>query len=125
MTTQTSTQIPKQILQPITNFDVKIKNKDLTLDSQEIIDLLKTTENKHVSLFFCTYSENVIENILQNCQSLSIVDKITKENYELSQKYENNEKITFFLTHLTYEQYGEYCHQLKMMNEILKVKEDN
>lgn len=115
----------KEILQPIMNFDVKIKNKDLSLDTPERNDIFKNMENKHVSLFFCNYTKDVIESILQICQSLSIVDKITKENDELSQIYEKNNKISFFLTHLSYEQYGEYCHQLKMMNEILNVKDNS
>jgi len=102
------------MLQPNLEFDVKIKNTDLTDITDNILD---TLHNKSVSLFFCKLSSSSLDKIIQICKSLSIVDKVSQETLELSQKYETNQNVSFFLTYLSYQQYGEYCHQLKMMIE--------
>jgi hypothetical protein len=39
------------------------------------------------------------------------------ENINLVMKYSKHPKLSCFLTHLTYEQYGEMVHPLKMMME--------
>ena len=38
-------------------------------------------------------------------------------------QYEQNRKVIAFLTHLTYEQYGEYSHRIKMIVEKAKKQE--
>ncbi len=102
------------MLQPNLDFDIKIKNTDFS----DITDnVLETLHDKSVSLFFCKLSPSSLERIIQVCKSLSIVDTVSEETLELSQKYETNQNVSFFLTHLSYQQYGEYCHQLKMMIE--------
>jgi len=105
------------ILQPQTEFDIKLKNKDLeSLSDEEKLKIIEECSNKTVCLYFCNISEKLLKNILDSCKNCTYLNtSLDIENIKLVHKFSSNEKISCFLTHMTYEQYGEMVHPLKMM----------
>jgi len=104
------------ILQPQTQFDVKFKKHDFTHEDIEKIAL--ECANKTVCLYFCKITAEALERIIDSssmCTYMNTSQQI--ENVELVMKYSKHPKLSCFLTHLTYEQYGEMVHPLKMMME--------
>ena len=104
------------ILQPQTHFDVKFKKHDFADD--DITKLALECANKTVCLYFCKISEEALEKIIESCSMCTYMNTSQQvENINLVMKYSNHPKLSCFLTHLTYEQYGEMVHPLKMMME--------
>ena len=113
------------ILQPQTEFNVKLKNKDLTtLSEEEVLKIIEECANKTICLYFCHVSEKLMERIIDSCKSCTYLNtSLDIDNIKLVHKFSNNTKLSSFLTHMTYAQYGEMVQPLKMMME--KIKEDD
>lgn len=107
----------KPILTPDFHYDIKIKKQDLSQLNKETLKLIDEATDKTVCLFFCRLSEEVFDKLVEKCKILSFVDTFSKENLIMVKKFEENSKVIVFLTQMTYEQYGEYCHHIKMITE--------
>lgn len=106
------------MLTPNMNYDLKIKNKDLSyLEDNETKQIVESCKEKNICLFFCRLSEDVLTKIANICNNVSYVDTFSAQTMELAKKFEGNSKVTIFLTQMTYEQYGEHCHRIKMILE--------
>jgi hypothetical protein len=114
------------ILQPQTEFEVKLKNKDLTtLSDEEFLKIVNECADKTVCLYFCHITENLLQKMIDSCKFCTYLNtSLDIDNIKLVHKFSNNQKISCFLTHMTYAQYGEMVHPLKMMMEKLKEDEN-
>ncbi len=114
------------ILQPQTEFDIKLKNKDLTtLSDDEFSKIISDCSDKTVCLYFCHVTEKLLERILDSCKFCTYLNtSLDIDNIKLVHKFSKHPKLSSFLTHMTYAQYGEMVHPLKMMMEKLKEDEN-
>lgn len=105
------------ILNPIDNFDIKLKNIIITQSN------LPDFTNKNVCLYFCDISSDILYTIIEKAQKVYYLNTSTPQTNNLVDKHASNDKFVFLLTHLTYHQYGELVHPLKMaMEEAQKVQ---
>lgn len=113
------------VIQPQTEFDVKIKNKDLTIiNDEEFNNLLQECKDKSICIYFSNIKESQLAQILEYCSTCSYLNTSQdNNNIALVYKFSNNIKLSSFLTHMTYEQYGEMVHPIKMMMETMNKNE--
>ena len=112
--------VNKPFLPPDFHYDVKIRKKDLSTLNQETLKIIEEATDKTVCLFFCKLSQEVFDKLVDKCKILAFVDTFSTDNLKMVKQYEQNNKVIAFLTHLTYEQYGEYSHRIKMIVENAK-----
>lgn len=105
------------ILNPIDNFDIKLKNTTITLNN------IPDCTDKNICLYFCDISSEVLDTILQKAQKVYYLNTSTPQTNALVDQYYTNEKFVFLLTRFTYQEYGEFTHPLKMaMEQAQKVQ---
>jgi hypothetical protein len=127
MQKQDSSEISHTVLPPQVNFDIKLKKLDITSYSEdEFNNLLEKCKDKTVCVYFSKINEERFGKILDVCSQCSYLDTSQQiENIALVYKFSKHSNLSAFLTHMTYEQYGEMVHPLKMMMEEMKKEPEN
>ena len=117
----------KPFLPPTINYDIKIRRKDLScIEDKETQQIIESCENKTICLFFCRVSSDVLKTLAKKSVSVSMVDTFSAENLAIVKEFENDKKVIIFLTQMTYEQYGEQSHRIKMiLEQVQKEKVTN
>jgi hypothetical protein len=111
----------RPILPPTVNYDIKIRRTDLSrIEDKETQKIIESAENKTICLFFCRISSEVLTALANKSISVSMVDTFSAQNLAIAKEFENDKKVIIFLTHMTYEQYGEQSHRIKMMLEQVR-----
>lgn len=111
----------KPFLPPTVNYDIKIRRKDLScIEDKETQQIIELCQDKTICLFFCRISSDVLNALAKKSISVSLVDTFSAENLAMVKEFENDKKVIIFLTQMTYEQYGEQSHRIKMMLEQLQ-----
>jgi hypothetical protein len=106
------------ILYPIDNFDIKLKNTTITPNN------IPDCSGKNVCMYFCDVSSDVLDIILDNAQKVYYLNTSTPETNNLVDQNSSRENFIFLLTRLTYQEYGELTHPLKMaMEQSQKIQE--
>jgi hypothetical protein len=106
------------ILYPIDIFDIKLKNTTITKNN------IPDCSGKNICMYFCDISSDVLDTIINSAQKVYYLNTSTPETNELVDKYNSRENFVFLLTRLTYQEYGEMTHPLKMaMEQTQKIQE--
>lgn len=105
------------ILYPIDIFDIKLKNTTITKNN------LPDCSGKNICMYFCEISSDVLGSILNNAQKVYYLNTSTPETNELVDQYNSRNNFVFLLTRLTYQEYGELTHPLKMAMEQSQKKD--
>lgn len=106
------------ILYPIDDFDIKLKNTTITTNN------IPDCSGKNMCMYFCDISSDVLDSILNKAQKVYYLNTSTPETNELVDKHSSRENFVFLLTRLTYQEYGEMTHPLKMaMEQSQKIQE--
>jgi hypothetical protein len=75
-------------------------------------------------MYFCDISSNVLNTVINSAQKVYYLNTTTPETNELVDKYNSCDNFVFLLTRLTYQEYGEMTHPLKMaMEKSQKIQE--
>ena len=127
MQKQDSSEITHTVLPPQVEFDIKLKKLDITSYSEyEFNVLLENCKDKTVCIYFSNINEERFGKILDVCSQCSYLDTSQQvQNIALVYKFSKHPNLSAFLTHLTYEQYGEMVHPLKRMMEEMKKEPEN
>ena len=95
-------------LNPVDNFEIKLKK--LTISPK----IVKDCTGKSVCLYFCDISPELLDELLQLATKVCYLNTYSETTAKLVENKQDDPKLISLLTRLTYEQYGELTHPLKM-----------